>query len=506
MDVGGEKVLMVGIDAADIDFIRSSLGALPRLRQLFAGGRLRTLRSTADVLTSSVWPTFSTGMLPGEHGVYYPMQWHADAMTLRRVAVDWIPFEPFWYPLARRGVRVAVLDVPFSLPSRLGQGVEIQNWGSHEHLAPFQCNRPDVRQAIRSRFGRHPMGREIPVEETPARLNEIRRNLVAGARCKGELSRWLMETTEWDLFITVFGECHRGGHVLWPEPRGAAARVPQGALLDVYQAVDQAIGGLLDRVDPGTTTVIVFSLHGMGPNYTQEHFLLPVMERINAGFLGGEAPRAGLRAVRASPMRALRDLVPGRLQYLLAKAAPDGVRDWVVRRTYCGGLDWNRTPGFAIPGSGEGYLRYNLAGREPAGILGRDGEGHGGYERWLRDCFATLRDAATRAPLVKDIVSSGELYPGLRRGHLPDLVVLWHDLAPAAEICSERLGRFTGRLATGRTGEHRPAGFAVLEGSGRGLDQAPPLQHITDFADVVGSLLSPPDASRRRRPLPGRTT
>ena len=38
------KILMIGLDAADIEFIQSSLDRLPRLRQLFADGSLVKLR------------------------------------------------------------------------------------------------------------------------------------------------------------------------------------------------------------------------------------------------------------------------------------------------------------------------------------------------------------------------------------------------------------------------------------------------------------------------------
>lgn len=483
---GPPKVLMIGMDAGDIEFIQSSLHELPTLRELFAGHSPLALRSTADALTSSVWPTFSTGTLPGEHGIYYPMQWDPDRMTLRRVDAGWLPYEPFWYELARQGKRVTVLDVPFSLPSRLQRGVEVLNWGSQECLGAFQSNRPDLAREIRRRFGLHPMGEDVPVEEPPARLERLRAKLVAGARLKGALSRWLMETTEWDLFLTVFAECHRGGHVLYPGSGDRDTGVPPLALLDVYRAVDQAVGHVLDGVDPKTTTVVVFSVHGMRANYTQEHFMLPVMERLNARYHGKGAAEEPAAASGFNPMRALRAVLPPRLQSEVAKALPDAVRDWVVQRAFCGGLDWSATPGFAVAASCEGYLRYNLAGRESEGMLESNGEAFDRYERWLRDGFLALEDAATGKRVVKDVVSSADLYPGPRCRYLPDLIVLWDEVLPAAEIRSEELGRFHGRLTSGRSGEHRPDGFAVVRGSPPG---APPLKHIVDFAGFVRSLL-----------------
>jgi predicted AlkP superfamily phosphohydrolase/phosphomutase len=301
-----------------------------------------------------------------------------------------------------------------------------------------------------------------------------------------------METTEWDLFITVFAECHRGGHVLWPESGDRATGVPPHALLEVYRAVDQAVGHVRDGVDPKSTTVVVFSVHGMRANYTQEHFVLPVMERLNARYDGKGAPEEPAPASGFNPMRALRAALPPRLQSVVAKTLPNAVRDWVVRRAFCGGLDWSVTRGFAVAASCEGYLRYNLAGRESKGMLESGDEAFRRYEGWLRDGFLALEDASTGKRVVKDVVSSADLYPGPRCRYLPDLIVRWAEVLPTTEIRSDQLGRFHGRLTTGRTGDHRPGGFAVVLGSPPG---APPLEHIVDLAGFVRGLVLQPRAA-----------
>ena len=174
-------------------------------------------------------------------------------------------------------------------------------------------------------------------------------------------------------------------------------------------------------------------------------------------------------------MRMLREALPAQLQYMVAKAVPAGVRDWVVRRAYCGSLDSRQTLGFALPGSGEGYLRYNLVGREAGGALHLDSERYQRYQNWLKENVFAFKDAATNTPIVRDIVFPAALYPGPRSGYLPDLIILWNDLLPAPEICSDSLGRLTGRLTTGRTGEHRPDGFVIVAGDKRRVEQAPPL-------------------------------
>ena len=482
----GPKVALIGIDAGDMGLIRSHLDELPHLRALFAEGQTFELDASANVLTSAAWPTFSTGKPPGEHGLYYPMQWDPERMTLRRVAAGWLPFEPFWHELVREGKRVTVLDAPFSLPSRLDGGVEVVDWGAQERLGDFHCNRPDLAREIERRFGRHPVGEDVPVEEPPARLERLGADLVTGARRKAELSRWLMETTEWDLFLTVFAECHRAGHVLWPAAERGETRDSMRALLEVYRAVDEGVGHVRGGIDPATTTLAVFSVHGMQANNTQEHFLLPVMERINALYRGEAAPAEAPPKESFNPIRALRAAVPPGLQAMAARTLPNAVRDWVVRRTHCGGLDWSATPGFAVLTSGDGYLRYNLAGRETEGSLEPNSADFERYERLLEDCLLGLEDTATGERIVEDVVS-GDSFAGSRRRYLPDVVVRWKDSRPATEIRSERLGRFRARLATGRTGEHRPGGFAVVVGDESGIA---PIDGITDFAAFSRSALA----------------
>ena len=100
-----------------------------------------------------------------------------------------------------KGLRVNVFDVPMTFPSRLKNGVELINWGSHDQLGPFTSNNLDLQKEIQTCFGSHPMGAEIPVDKTRAQLEHIRANLVKGAKLKGEISRWLLERQDWDFYF-----------------------------------------------------------------------------------------------------------------------------------------------------------------------------------------------------------------------------------------------------------------------------------------------------------------
>jgi predicted AlkP superfamily phosphohydrolase/phosphomutase len=493
---------MVGLDAAELSFVREHAASLPVLSRLLLASEspAKLLESTASRLAGSVWPTFYTGTGPGEHGIYHHLQWDPSAMRLRRVTDCWLWAEPFWYELERRGRSVIAIDVPMTFPSRLARGVEVINWGSHDTLSATSAGPASLKRQILRRFGKHPMGCEIPVDKALAELERIRANLVTGARRKGELSRWLAESQPWDFFLTVFGETHRGGHILWPgaDAPGEIA-VPATALLDVYRAVDDAVGHLLDSPAMKGATVVFFALHGMGPNISQEHFVPKIVDRINAEFAGagagvpaaagshGEAAPAPAHGQR-SLMRTLRERLPGGLQNAIARAVPVGVRDFVVNRSVTGGHDWRTTPGFALLADLHGYFRFNLRDREAAGSLDPRGPAYDRYRALVERRFSELTVPATSRPLVKDLAWAADAFPGARQGHLPDLIVSWHVAPQATEVQSEPLGTIHSRPATGRSGNHRPQGFCAIAAAGREVDLAS-VSHIADLANFAKHVL-----------------
>jgi predicted AlkP superfamily phosphohydrolase/phosphomutase len=483
---------MIGLDAAELSFIQRHLASLPRIGQALECGRLHRLRSTAGDLPGSVWPTFYTGTLPGAHGIYHHLQWDAEAMRIRRVSADWLYAEPFWYELERRGLSVAAIAVPMTFPSRLGRGTEIINWGSHDELGPFRTRPASLAAEVRRRFGRHPMGSEIPVRKTAAQLEEIRRDLVAGAQRKGELSRWVLQQAQWDFFLTVFGETHRGGHLLWPESEEEG----ENALLDVYRAVDQSVGELLDALAERFATIVLFAVHGMGRNSSQDHFMPKLLDRLNARFLDGNdadgnaadgnaaaADAAGHRGGQRSLVRLLRERLPAGLQNGIARAVPVAVRDAVVSRQISAGHDWARTPGLALLADLNGYVRWNLRGRERCGMLAPDGPEHVRYVEALTLELLELR-VETGQPLVADVRFARDDFPGPRSQHLPDAIVRWAGGVPASHVHSERWGELTALPSTGRGGNHRPEGFCVLIDHEAGSDAAGP-EHIADLAGLV---------------------
>ena len=479
------KIAMIGFDAAEFSYIQEFLPSLPNFQRALGRGVLKPLDSPAHMAPGSVWPTFYTATLPGEHGIYHLMQWDAGAMRLRRVSAAWLYCEPFWRELEKRGLKVIALDVPMTFPPVQCAGVEINSWGAHDQLSPFAAYPRELESDIMRRFGEHPMGIEIPVEKSLHERMAVKGDLVKGVRLKSEMMRWLLTSREWDFFIAVFGEAHRGGHILWPGGPDSESKVLASALHDVYRALDTALGEMLSAIKLESTIVIIFALHGMGRNLSQEHFVPQMMDRVNVRFSQMEP---GLFASGGPPrqrsmMRLLRENLPPWLQSRIANMVPQHVRDAVVDRSFTSGYDWSCTPGLALRADNNGYLRFNLAGREKQGMLEAGSASLARYTDLVRESFESLRTSEGE-PIVKDVYHAAERFPGERAQHLPDLIVTWTGVEPASRADST-LGTLVGHLDTGRGGNHRSQGFQILLQPGvERAGKAGPLS-VTELAPMI---------------------
>ena len=118
---------MIGLDAAEITLVERWMeeGLLPNLRSLRKQGAFGRLKSTADWLVGSPWPSFYTGTPPAEHGMYHYLIWRPEHMVTERPSPDWLPLRPFWRGLGDVGRRVVAVDVPIVYAPEPFDGVEL---------------------------------------------------------------------------------------------------------------------------------------------------------------------------------------------------------------------------------------------------------------------------------------------------------------------------------------------------------------------------------------------
>ena len=475
-----QKVLAIGLDSCDLEYLQCYLPHLPHLQKLLGKGTLNELKTTSTAMDASVWPTFTMGYLPGEHGYYFPLQWHAQALRYQRIVAGWLPYTPFWNSLSERGCQVGVFDMPMiPLPVQSSDRVRYYHWQSQDGGMAYRYNDTPLGREIEKKWGANPLSYDIAIDKTPRQLEQLRCATRSSAETRGKMGKWLLEESDWDLFIIGFSELHRAGHYLCPDPVHHEQPLDSSdTLIDVYRAVDQAIGTLLSAHTAQNARVVVFSLHGMGPNNSQEHFVPKVLDRLFSSPVVD--PAAPPVLPQRSLFRLLREKLPAQLQQGIARHVSQSMRDWVVSRAFSNGVDWQHIPAFRVLSGGQGYLRFNIQGREKKGWLIAGSEQHRQIKTLLKETFLSLQEAHSGKPLVKQILDIEDLYPGPLTSYLPDLSIIWHELPPAREIHSPTLGNFSGRIGTGRGGNHRPKAFYCCDA------ELP--EHVTRQLTHIGEL------------------
>jgi len=491
------QVVFLGICSGDPTLIRhwAAAGHLPNLRRLLDRGWVGRQVSLPGVYVGAHWPSWISGCHPGKNRVHSWQQLQPGSYRQYRCkAGDHAQRPPFWEALSAAGRRVCVLDIPHSRISRGLNGLQTVEWGAHDGAYGFRASSATLAADIRERFGEHPVSGNSDAGCTPEQLVAFRDELIRGIRMKGELTRHYYQQERWDFFAQAFTEAHCGGHLLWhlhdPEYRWDQAGDVLGvgdALRDVYAAIDEAIGGILDGLRQDAI-VLLMANHGIGAKYNAQLLLDKMLLA-----LGHAAPRrpdrrADWRAIADPPMTWSWRQLPEGLRKRL-RPLRDVKRALIDDRPPPPLLEPADSNVFSIVNNtAHGALRVNLIGREPAGKVAPGAD----YERLLdtlTEDFSGVVNVETGRPVVNAIYRCDELYPGPERAHLPDLFLDWTNDAPVRAVASNRMPRVEGVYRYVRSGEHRPDGLYVIAGPGIGSGTDAPPVRCMDFAPTIARLL-----------------
>lgn len=498
-----KRVLVIGLDSADAELVEQwcNDGSMPTLAELRRDGVWGRLGTTAEVMHVSAWPSIYTGARPGHHGMYHAYQIRAGEQAVHRTRADECALPPFWKLLDDAGTRCLVMDAFMNYPLAGFGGVQILEYGTWTWFSdPAATPKPVWREIIR-RFGPYPAPEHAKVLDVPE-PSRFRDQLVAGARVKGDVARWLLREQPWDMAFITFGEPHGAGHYLWHAGDPSYPSYPAGgvagaehALRDVYAAVDRAIGAILQEVGD-STTVLVVSGDGMGPNYSGCHLMPDMLRRLgffssaNGGTSNGKNSSAQRPRKGAASM--LRQAIPLSVRQAITRCMPRSLHYRLSMKWVNADIDWARSSVFCIPNANEGYFRVNLAGREPQGIVAP-----GAYDELLGELEARLVELAVPSSgtaAADRVFRADRVFPGAERRHLPDLSVTWNpDARVLGELESEACGVIRGaanyEVAPYYTGNHRPNAFVLARGPrlSRGATLAD--GHIVDIPPTIFALL-----------------
>ena len=178
-------------------------------------------------------------------------------MRLRRLDENWFYREPFWIELERAGLDATVVDVPISFSTRRTKGSRYQT-GESTTLCPSPLTGLAWHATSHAASANIRWATKSP-SRSPRASSGVCATALSPAPGRKPNSRAGFLEPAPGTFLDGAGRGPSRRTHAWPvESVGDA--VPPHALREVYRAVDDALGVILDALDPSDTTTIISRL------------------------------------------------------------------------------------------------------------------------------------------------------------------------------------------------------------------------------------------------------
>ncbi|MDJ1434547.1 alkaline phosphatase family protein [Halostagnicola sp. A-GB9-2] len=423
-DESSLQTLLVGIDAA-CDRVLDPLfeaDEVPTLESIYRDGTNGPLESQIPPWTASAWPSLSTGMNPGKHGVYGFLSF--DGYDWDVVNATDVRERTLWEVLARHGIRSVVVNVPVTHPPREFDGALIPGYTAPEDP---DCHPPGLLEAVRDSIGEY----RVYPDESATDLGRAYSDCV---RMRGEAFRYLT-----DRFDPEFGfiEFQATDSIFHKRPED------DEAIRTIYRELDRQLEKILETDEP--SNVIVASDHGMGPydgyefranEYLREEGIvetarggqgMPNWATVRDGDLkaGEEATSYELGvADRAMATAAGFGITSQRIGAILERL---GIDDLVAAHAPAGlvnagsvQVDFPESAAY-VRSRIELGVRINLEGREPDGVVSSEE-----YEDVRDQIIDSLRSVTTPdgRPVFGAVTPREEYFHGPESEHAVDIVTV----------------------------------------------------------------------------------
>jgi predicted AlkP superfamily phosphohydrolase/phosphomutase len=410
------KVVVIGLDGADWRLLEPWIesGNLPTLARLVSEGTRGKLRSTTRPESSVAWSSFSTGVNPGKHGVFGFVERAANDYAYKLANAASVRSRRFWDFLGEQGIRVGILNLPFTYPPSPVNGFLVTGMLTPGPHVPFAYPQA-LQEQLLERFGHYKFDIGNFAQDKAALIDDVR----SYTRQQRETALFLLREWSWDFFTVVFTGPDRLQHFLWADLDSKhPLRDPENAqrsgdaLLEHYRELDSAIAEILTCL-PVDTLVLVMSDHGF--NGCARRFFVNAW-LCEQGWLrlnDSSSWQSNLASVlsRVGSIQWVR-----RLKRIIAPTqwGSSDLSSAIFNRS----IDWKHTKAyFGL----DGGLRINLQGREPEGIVRPDE--YSPLCQTLRQSLLALTDPETKSPPLANVFPREELYQGPYTPRAPDLIL-----------------------------------------------------------------------------------
>ncbi|WP_225333611.1 alkaline phosphatase family protein [Halomicrobium urmianum] len=260
----GPRVAFFGIDGVPYSLIEDNPDRFPNLTALADEGSAGPIDSIVPPESSACWPSLTTGVNPGETGVYGFQDREVGSYDTYVPMGRDVQATRVWDRVVDDGRDATVLNVPVTFPPQrnvqrmvsgfLSPGVDDAAYP--DELADY-LDGIDYRIDVNAKLG-HQDDKSEFIEDAHETIDK-----------RFEAFQKYVQEDDWDLFFGVFMTTDRVNHFLFRDYEQDGEN--REAFLEFYEKVDDYLGRLREML-PDDVTMMVASDHGFTTLEYEVHF------------------------------------------------------------------------------------------------------------------------------------------------------------------------------------------------------------------------------------------
>ncbi|WP_267642531.1 alkaline phosphatase family protein [Haloarchaeobius amylolyticus] len=249
------RVAFFGIDGVPYSLISDNEERFPNLTALAREGSAGPIDSIVPPESSACWPSLTTGVNPGETGVYGFQDREVGTYDTYVPMGDDVQAKRLWDRVQEDGRDATVMNVPVTFPpqrnvQRMVSGfLSVNDMSKAAYPDEFggYLDSIDYKLDVNAKLG-HEDDKTAFIEDAHETLEK-----------RYEAFSHYIAEDDWDLFFGVFMTTDRVNHFLFEDYERDGAN--KEAFLDFYEKVDDYLGKLREQL-PEDVTMVVASDHG----------------------------------------------------------------------------------------------------------------------------------------------------------------------------------------------------------------------------------------------------
>ena len=250
----GPRVAFFGIDGVPYSLVRDNESTFENLNAVADEGAGGAIDSIVPPESSACWPALTTGVNPGETGVYGFQDREVGSYDTYVPMGRDVQARRLWSRVTDAGRKATVMNVPVTFPP--DRDVQRMVGGFLSPGVDKAAYPDDLRETLEGLEYRIDVDAKLGHDENKeAFIEDAHETLDA----RFEAFKHYVEADDWDLFFGVFMTTDRVNHFLFEHYEEGGEYDEE--FLVFYEKVDRYLGELRDMLDD-ETTMVVASDHG----------------------------------------------------------------------------------------------------------------------------------------------------------------------------------------------------------------------------------------------------